>query len=271
MRRSAAPSVRAAKKMKFCTPFLAESKEGTTGNSMSGAAISLVQQSDQNQVTNHEIGLDVSQTDQAAKSSSSIENDHKVTKINTDPTNCEQEVKPKDKFKPTNLRGPSYPRVAGKLAPFKSPLQRSSAENVPLAMSDEKENICHYFNVVWGKMSKKKHKKWEGDGILITKGRTASLKDLEGKEIAKSTGYKSSELESLQEGSTLCIGGKEIEVMGCVNAEDYLSGKCFQQSVVSPSPVKLPVSRLPSKQTAAFNPGHKCGTEKKHFLSPRTF
>jgi len=55
------------------------------------------------------------------------------------------------------------------------------------------------------------HKKWEGDGILITKGRTASLKDLEGKEIAKSSGYKSSELECLQEGNTLCVGGKEIE------------------------------------------------------------
>ena len=30
--------------------------------------------------------------------------------------------------------------------------------------------------------------------------------------IAKGAGYKSSELESLQEGNTLCIGGKEIEV-----------------------------------------------------------
>ena len=30
--------------------------------------------------------------------------------------------------------------------------------------------------------------------------------------IAKSSGFKSSELESLQEGNTLCIGGKEIEV-----------------------------------------------------------
>ena len=31
--------------------------------------------------------------------------------------------------------------------------------------------------------------------------------------IAKSAGYKSSELELLQEGNTLCIGGKEIEVI----------------------------------------------------------
>lgn len=83
-------------------------------------------------MTNHEIGLDVSQTDQAVDPSSSTKTDHEVTKINRDPTNCEQEVKPEDKFKPTNLRGPSYPRVTSKLVPFKSPLQRSSAENVPL-------------------------------------------------------------------------------------------------------------------------------------------
>lgn len=35
MRRSAAPSVRAAKKMKFCTPFLASSNANTSGNSNS--------------------------------------------------------------------------------------------------------------------------------------------------------------------------------------------------------------------------------------------
>lgn len=41
---------------------------------------------------------------------------------------------------------------------------------------------------------------------------TDPLVKLEFFRIAKSTGYKSSELESLQEGNTLCIGGKEIEV-----------------------------------------------------------
>ena len=41
MRRSAAPSVRAAKKMKFCPPFLPGAKENT---------ISLAKQSNPNQV-----------------------------------------------------------------------------------------------------------------------------------------------------------------------------------------------------------------------------
>ena len=41
--------------------------------------------------------------------------------------------------------------------------------------------------------------------------------------IARSSGYKSTELESLQEGSTLCIGGKEIEVSSVFQLGNYVS------------------------------------------------
>lgn len=44
---------------------------------------------------------------------------------------------------------------------------------------------ARYFSVVWCKASKKKHKRWEGDAVLVTKGRTATLKDMEGKDIGK--------------------------------------------------------------------------------------
>jgi hypothetical protein len=36
--------------------------------------------------------------------------------------------------------------------------------------------ICRLFNVVWGKQSKKKHKTWEGDGILEVEEKTVILK-----------------------------------------------------------------------------------------------
>lgn len=42
-----------------------------------------------------------------------------------------------------------------------------------------------YFSVMWCKASKKKHKRWEGDAVLVTRGRTATLKDMEGKNIGK--------------------------------------------------------------------------------------
>ncbi|XP_069477466.1 DNA repair and recombination protein RAD54B isoform X2 [Ambystoma mexicanum] len=98
------------------------------------------------------------------------------------------------------------------------------------------DGVVKYFSVVWCKLSKKKHKKWEGDAVLIAKGRSAVLKDMEGKDIARGTGYKSKDLECLDDGQTLVIGGKEIEVMGKISAEDYSSGKCFHaSSITSPT------------------------------------
>ncbi|XP_040287953.1 DNA repair and recombination protein RAD54B isoform X1 [Bufo bufo] len=103
--------------------------------------------------------------------------------------------------------------------------------------SEEEEASCpqKYFSVVWCKASKKKHKKWEGDAVLIARGRSVTLKDLEGKDIGKGSGYKLKDLESLEEGHTLMIGGKEIEVMGTISAEDYTSGRCFHSSVMAPT------------------------------------
>ncbi|XP_045901731.1 DNA repair and recombination protein RAD54B isoform X2 [Micropterus dolomieu] len=86
-----------------------------------------------------------------------------------------------------------------------------------------------YLSVMWCKASKKKHKRWEGDAVLVTRGRTATLKDMEGKDIGKGSGYKVSELASLSEGETLMIGGKEVEVMGVLSAEDFARGRCFQE------------------------------------------
>ncbi|XP_074539824.1 DNA repair and recombination protein RAD54B isoform X1 [Halichoeres trimaculatus] len=87
---------------------------------------------------------------------------------------------------------------------------------------------ARYFSVMWCKASKKKHKRWEGDAVLVTRGRTATLKDMEGKDIGKGSGYKVSMLASLSEGETLMIGGKEVEVMGVITAEDFARGRCFQ-------------------------------------------
>lgn len=49
----------------------------------------------------------------------------------------------------------------------------------------EPDSLVKYFNVIWRKTSKKKHKKWEGDAVLIVKGKSFTLKDLEGKDIGR--------------------------------------------------------------------------------------
>ncbi|CAL8290832.1 unnamed protein product [Merluccius merluccius] len=106
-----------------------------------------------------------------------------------------------------------------------------------------------YFNVMWCKASKKKHKRWEGDAVLVTRGRTATLKDMEGKDIGKGSGYKVSELASLCEGETLMVGGKEVEVMGVISAEDFAKGRCFQEATVENGPKAgpPPARRLATK------------------------
>ncbi|XP_037058288.1 DNA repair and recombination protein RAD54B isoform X2 [Peromyscus leucopus] len=110
------------------------------------------------------------------------------------------------------------------------------------AQEEEPCSLLKYFSVVWCKASKKKHKKWEGDAILIVKGRSFTLKDLEGKDIGRGIGYKFKELENIEEGQTLVIGGKEIEILGTVSSDDFNSGKCFQGAHGSPA--------VPSSQAA---------------------
>ncbi|XP_072023866.1 DNA repair and recombination protein RAD54B-like [Amphiura filiformis] len=121
---------------------------------------------------------------------------------------------------------------------FRQPLLQKgnqSSENVSTSdagsrqdKSEDEGVICHYYNVMWCKLSKKKHKKWEGDAVLITKKRSVTLLDMEGKEIGNRSGYKIKDLETMKEGQTLVIGGKEIEVMGEISEAEFSSGKCFQ-------------------------------------------
>jgi DNA repair and recombination protein RAD54B len=122
-----------------------------------------------------------------------------------------------------------------------------------MVFEKQAENTCilpisHLFLIVRCKNSSKKHKKWEGDAVLITESRTATLKDIEGKELSRSTGYKCSDLSSLIEGSTLIIGSKEIEVMQVLSADDYKTGKCFITGITTQysNPVK-PKPKIASK------------------------
>lgn len=62
-----------------------------------------------------------------------------------------------------------------------------SSDGTTLAPPDSgcSQDGVRYLSVMWCKASKKKHKRWEGDAVLITRGRTATLKDMEGKDIGK--------------------------------------------------------------------------------------
>ncbi|XP_023504463.2 DNA repair and recombination protein RAD54B isoform X2 [Equus przewalskii] len=113
----------------------------------------------------------------------------------------------------------------------------SAPKEITVSKGQEEEpaSLVKYFSVVWCKASKKKHKKWEGDAVLIVKGKSFTLKNLEGKDIGRGIGYKFRELEKIEEGQTMMIGGKEIEVMGIISPDDFSSGRCFQLGGKSPA------------------------------------
>lgn len=73
-----------------------------------------------------------------------------------------------------------FPFLDALYLPTSGTAKEEAAQEVP-------DCLVKYFSVVWCKASKKKHEKWEGDAILITKGKSVILKDMEGKDIGRGT------------------------------------------------------------------------------------
>ncbi|XP_052859722.1 DNA repair and recombination protein RAD54B-like [Anopheles cruzii] len=81
-------------------------------------------------------------------------------------------------------------------------------------VTEEKQHLerpaTTIFKVVWGKISTRKHKIWEGDGLLEVSGRSAILRDDAGKVISNASGLK---LDEVQEGIQMVVGSKEVEIL----------------------------------------------------------
>ncbi|XP_054286277.1 DNA repair and recombination protein RAD54B-like [Macrosteles quadrilineatus] len=125
-----------------------------------------------------------------------------------------------------------------------SPVLHEQVTNIekPKATIDKR-----IFNVVYGKPSKKKHKTWEGDGVLEVGEKSLTLKDCEGNIIGRGSGKKNSELE---EGSRLFVGNKEIEIIDAVSSPGELPTK--RPSSSPPNPVRKKAKKAPSHPALTF-------------------
>ncbi|XP_040849323.1 DNA repair and recombination protein RAD54B [Ochotona curzoniae] len=153
----------------------------------------------------------------------------------SDPVICSSDPLPPEGGKEMNhgdnSKGNCYFKASANAVLDPPQIVAPAAKETIVCKRQEEESsgsLIKYFSVVWCKASKKKHKKWEGDAVLIVKGRSFTLKDLEGKDIGKGIGYKFKEFENIEEGQTLMLGGKEVEVMGVISPDDFNSGRCFQ-------------------------------------------
>ncbi|OKL56071.1 hypothetical protein UA08_08589 [Talaromyces atroroseus] len=113
---------------------------------------------------------------------------------------------------------------------------------------DTSTDVEAYYNVLWRKFTTKKHKTWDGDGILVIRGGYGYLRDVTGRDMGRIVINK-----LLDCGASLTIGGKDVEIESAISKKDYLSGKEFlggarKPSSPPPSRVKATVSTSVAKR-----------------------
>ncbi|EXJ87467.1 DNA repair and recombination protein RAD54B [Capronia epimyces CBS 606.96] len=115
---------------------------------------------------------------------------------------------------PSGGRKPSY-STSARSALRDIPNPSSSVEN--LAESDA-DGLTSYYTVLWRAPTNKKNKTWTDDGQLTVARGFATLYNRSGKSIGR-TAFSS----PLLPGSTLTIGGKEVEVDSCIEKNEHLA------------------------------------------------
>ncbi|KAL7301640.1 hypothetical protein TKK_0005647 [Trichogramma kaykai] len=104
------------------------------------------------------------------------------------------------------------------------------------------------YNVMIGKISTRKHKQWEDDGILEVRGKSAILKDVNGKFIGKTTVKP----EMIEEGFRICMSGKEIEIVELASSQETVDVQTSDDGVISSSVLKPPIKKV--KTSKGFIP-----------------
>ncbi|KAF7375992.1 hypothetical protein MSAN_00013800 [Mycena sanguinolenta] len=99
----------------------------------------------------------------------------------------------------------------------------------------------HYWVVQWRNYQAKKHKTWDGDGVLVVTGPKSTLYDSDGKTIA--SGKRGS---SYFEGLDTSIGGKDIQLDRPITRSEFLSGTCFGDSMSYSIKPSIPSHAQPS-------------------------
>ncbi|KAE8451950.1 hypothetical protein EG329_002114 [Mollisiaceae sp. DMI_Dod_QoI] len=164
---------------------------------------------------------------------------------------------------------------AGVSAPRKPLLVVKNSSEPKSSLDSQDDYPEGYYMVLWRKYTNKKHKTWDGDGVLSVYGGFARLQDEDGREMGRCACK-----DPLLPGSSLSVGGKEVEVDSIISKDDFLSGRPFLK-VPAPKPVptfssstastrKAPVS-LPKGKIPLL--GKKKAEETSEFeeIAPKSF
>jgi DNA repair and recombination protein RAD54B len=105
-------------------------------------------------------------------------------------------------------------------------------------------NPTNLANASRRKPTAKKHKTWDGDGILSVRRGNVFLRDTAGKEM----GRKVHEAR-LEPGTTISISGKEVEIDSEISRKEYYSDRKFLEGPKAATPDPIPVKKeLPARK-----------------------
>ncbi|XP_036143048.1 DNA repair and recombination protein RAD54B isoform X2 [Monomorium pharaonis] len=96
-----------------------------------------------------------------------------------------------------------------------------------LAIDSPQATAKIVYNVMYGKVTSKKHKTWENDGLLEVTGKNVILKDLDSNVIGKSSINPS----KIIEGSTLIVANKQVEIIDQVSQQLLAPEKSLEKTV----------------------------------------
>lgn len=88
-----------------------------------------------------------------------------------------------------------------------------------------------YYNVLWRKKTTKKHKTFDGDGVLVVTAGYAVLQDTTGKDLGRTM------MKVLPVvGDLVSISGKDVEIDSLLSKTDYLAGRPFLRAAAATEP-----------------------------------
>ncbi|KAI0066149.1 hypothetical protein BV25DRAFT_1879216 [Artomyces pyxidatus] len=101
--------------------------------------------------------------------------------------------------------------------------KRQAVDDAQALITSEVHSDEQYWVVQWRAPQGRKHKTWEGDGVLVVNKKSATLLDSEGKilTVDRKAAF------SVIVGEQLKVGNKELEIDRALPRSEYLSGACF--------------------------------------------
>uniref|UniRef100_A0A2K6W0Y4 DNA repair and recombination protein RAD54-like n=1 Tax=Onchocerca volvulus TaxID=6282 RepID=A0A2K6W0Y4_ONCVO len=90
--------------------------------------------------------------------------------------------------------------------------QSNLSDDTDDTITSQDEGMYYCYEVLYGKISSRMHKRWQGDGLLFCRKRSVILQTEDGEEVAKASGYSVKQLNELKKGSRLKVNNYELEV-----------------------------------------------------------